>query len=187
MHFASSRSSTQNLTLTPFVCLVLTLVGGCTAFSGDRSTGTKIDDEFIERVARKEIRTADERLRGNVRVVSYNGILLLTGQVEHDDLRSTAESAVASVKKVRLIHNEIAVAGKTGFLLRTNDRYLATKVKTKLIGTEDVDSARIKVVTEDGVVFLMGVIDRDTAERAVAAARTVSGVRKIVKVFEYQG
>ncbi len=167
--------------------LVLALGSGCTALSGDRSTGTKIDDEFIERVARKEIRSADDRLRGNVRVVSYNGILLVTGQVEDEALRQAAENAVANVKKVRQVHNEIVVAGRPGFLLRTNDRYLAAKVKTKLIGTEDVDSTRIKVVTEDGVVFLMGVIDRDAAERAVAAARTVSGVRKIVKVFEYQG
>ena len=184
MHFVSSRSS---FVIMAFAMLLLIPTSGCTAFSGDRTAGTKIDDEIIERVARKEIRDADDRLRGNVRVVSYNGILLLTGQVENETLRQTAQDAVANVKKVRQVHNELVIAGRPGFLLRTNDRYLAAKVKTKLISTEDVDSARIKVVTEDGVVFLMGVIDREGAERAVAAARTVSGVRKIVKVFEYQG
>ena len=184
MHIVSSRSSFFVIALSVFA---LASTGGCTAFSGDRSTGTVIDDEFIERVAKKEIRAADKRLRGNVRVVSYNGILLLTGQVENQALRQTAEDAAVSVKKVRQVHNELVIAGRPGFLLRTNDRYLAAKVKTKLIGTENVDSSRIRVVTEDGVVFLMGIIDRDAAERAVAAARTVNGVRKIVKVFEYNG
>lgn len=162
---------------------------GCATYSDDnprRTPGTAIDDNFIKRIAKHRIRKADEGLRaGHVTVVCFNGIVLITGQVESEELRSTATEAISSVKKIRLVRNEMQVEGTATFISRTNDNYLWSKVKTKLSTTENVNGRRVKIVVENGVVYLLGVVSPDEGERAAVAASTVGGVRKVVKVFEY--
>ena len=169
---------------------ILVPIAACATITGGdpgaRTPGAIIDDEFIERIANREIDEANERLKaGNVDVISFNGIVLLIGQVENQALKEEAQKVVERIRKARIVHNEIQVGGPTSMVARTNDGWLTTKVKTKLVVNKDVNADRVKVVTEDGVVFLMGMVPRGEADVAVDVARSVFGVQKIVKVFEY--
>ncbi len=96
-----------------------------------------------------------------------------------------ATAQVEPLRNVRKVHNELTVAGKTTLLSRTNDSWLTTKVKSALSAAESTDATRIKVVTENGVVYLMGLLTRAEADAAVDIARDIQGIQKIVKVFEY--
>jgi len=157
---------------------------GCV--NSHRTPGTWLEDEAIERMASRRIDEADERLAiSHVNVVSYDGIVLLTGQVEDAGLRSLAEDAIREIDKIRKIHNVIQIGGAISLVARGNDNWLQTKVKAQLLADEDVEASRIKVFVEDGVAYLIGVVPREQADAAVAIARTVFGVQRVVKVFDY--
>ena len=169
---------------------LLALQVGCVSITGDdptlRTPGNWLDDEVIERMASRRIDAADERLAiSHVKVVSYDGIVLLTGQVEDPDLRSLAEDSIREIRKIRKIHNEIQIGGASSLLARGNDNWLQTKVRAQLRAHEDVAASRIKVVVEDGIAYLIGVVPRGQADAAVAVARTVFGIQRVVKVFDY--
>lgn len=174
-------------------CMAAALVAlqvGCVSFSGEdptlRTPGGWIDDEVIERMAARRIDDADERLAvSHVNVVSYDGIVLLTGQVEDQELRDLAEASIREIRKIRKIHNEIQIAGASSLVARGNDNWLQTKVKAQLVANEDVNASRIKVFVEDGVAYLIGVVPRIQADAAVGVARTVFGIQRVVKVFDY--
>jgi len=169
--------------------LILAVCAGCASVTGDpakRTAGEMIDDQLIESAGKRQLNKADPQLKaGHIVIVSYNGVVLLTGQVESEALRTKAQRIIEGLKNVRVVHNEIQVAGPAGMIARTNDTWLTTKVKTKLIANKEVDADRVKVVTEDSVVYLLGMIPRIEAETAAQVARSVYGVQKIVKVFEY--
>lgn len=153
---------------------------------GKRSFGTVIDDEKLETVAKVNIRKADPWLeQSNISVVSFNGIVLLTGQTPTKELREKAGNTVKIIHGVRQVFNEIQVQGQTSLLARSNDSWLTTKVKTALLANKEIDSGRIKVVTEDGVVYLLGLLSQAEANRAANAVSTVGGVQKVVKAIEY--
>ena len=163
---------------------------GCVSITGEdpslRTPGAWIDDEVIERMASRRIDAADERLAiSHVNVVSYDGIVLLTGQVEDQGLRDLAEQSLREIRKIRKIHNEIQIAGSISLVARGNDNWIQTKVKARLIADGDAHASRIKVFVEDGIVYLIGVVPRVQADAAVAAARDVFGVQRVVKVFDY--
>lgn len=163
---------------------------GCVSMTGEdrtlRTPGAWIDDEVIERMAARKIDAADERLAiSHVNVVSYDGIVLLTGQVEDQELRDLAEQSLTDLRKVRKIHNEIQIGGATSLVARGNDNWIQTKVKAQLVANGDVEANRIKVFAEDGIVYLIGIVPRVQADAAVAVARTVFGVQRVVKVFDY--
>ena len=164
-------------------------VAGCVSVTGNdptlRTPRELLEDRRIEREAKARL-AADEGLATNhINVVSYDGIVLLTGEVVDDALRSRAERALGNVPGVRRVHNEIQLGGATSLVARANDSWLATKVFSKFAADKTVDASRIKVVAESGVVYLIGVVPRDHADAAAEAARTVFGVRKVVKVFDY--
>lgn len=169
----------------------LVLVGCSTAGPmsddhGKRTIGTSIDDMRVASRAKSNIKSVNEQLRkAHIDVTSFNGVVLLTGQVPSEAARQDAERAVVGLRNVEAIHNELEVAGPTSIPSRMNDSYLSTKVKTALLTDSDTEGGRTKVVTENGVVYLMGLLTRDEADAAVAKAREVFGVQKIVKVFEY--
>ena len=163
---------------------------GCVSVTGEdpslRTTGTWLDDEVIEQMASRRIDDADERLAiSHVNVVSYHGIVLLTGQVEDQALRDLAEQSLDGIRKIRKIHNEIQIGGAISLVARGNDNWIQTKVRAQLVTDRDTDASRIKVSVEDGVVYLIGVVPRIQADAAVAAARNVFGVQRVVKVFDY--
>lgn len=153
---------------------------------GKRTWGAFIDDEQLETIAAVNINKASPELdTAHINVVAYNGIILLTGQVSSGELRALAGSTVGKIPKVRQVFNEIQVQGKTSLLARTNDTWLTTKVKTILMANKDIDSGRIKVVTESGVVYLMGLMSQIEANRAAQVVSTTGGVQKVVKAVEY--
>lgn len=169
-----------------WLCASLLLLAACASDDlRKRTTGAFIDDVGIELVVTQEI-NADERLKsGHVIVVSMNGVVLLVGQLPTEELRSAAQRAAERVRKVRRIHNEIEVAPPTNIGVRTNDKWMKAKAKTALLGSEEVDANLIKVVAENSVIYLMGAIPRSQGDAAAEVARSIFGVQKVVKVFEY--
>ena len=153
---------------------------------GKRTIGTKWDDQVLESRGKANIK---EALAGfeqtHINVTAFNGVVLLTGQIPTAEAGTAAVNAVEGLRKSKLVHNELMVAGPTSLVSRTNDGWLTTKVKTALLANDETAGGRIKVVTENSVVYLMGLMTRDEADSAVEVARGVFGIQKIVKVFEY--
>ena len=161
--------------------------GGAAAYSSledRRSTGTQIDDESIEVRASNRI---SDRFGSNVHVnvTSYNRIALVTGEVPDERSRAEAEKIVRAVPQVRDVTNDLQVAGISSYMSRTNDSYLTTKVRGRLLDTKRASPVHIKVVSESGVVYLMGIVTEAEADEVVDIVRNTGGVRKVVKVFEY--
>lgn len=162
--------------------LITFLIAGCTA----TSVGTAFDDTRNESLAKQRIKEAHSGLAdSHVSVTSFGGVVLLTGQVPSQDLVAIATAAVEPLRNVTRVHNELVVAGETSFLSKTNDSWLTTKVKSALSKDESSEASRIKVVTENGVVYMMGLLTRAEADAAVEITRDIQGVQKIVKVFDY--
>ena len=151
-----------------------------------RTTGTIVDDEAIEWKALEAI-GADTELheQGHFNVHCFNGVLLLTGEVPSETLRQRTVSLVRSIPKVREVHNEMRVAAPSSLPSRSSDGWVTSKVKTALLSAESVESFHVKVVTEAGVVYLMGLVSRAEADAATEVTRRVDGVQRVVKVFEY--
>jgi osmotically-inducible protein OsmY len=159
------------------------MVGGALASVDRRTAGTQVEDQSIELKGATRVRelTGDQ---ANVSVTSYNRIVLLTGEVPDAAARSAVEQAIGRVEGVRSVVNELAVMGKTTLTARSNDAVLSARVKAGFIDAKDLQANTIKVTTERGVVHLMGRVTEREAARAVAVARSVPGVQKVVRVFE---
>ena len=179
-----------------FVCLLLIFslqcLAGCSTYNGDQPTkrtpGSVIDDQFIESVGKREIRYEDPRFASaHLNVVSMNGIVLLVGQVESEEIKRIAQERMEAVSKVRSVHNGLTIGKPLSLMARSRDTWLTTKIKTKLVSSDRINSNRVKIVAEDGAIFLMGRITPEKADIAVEIARNTAGVRKVVKVFEYLG
>lgn len=171
--------------------LMLTCLSGCAVFSGDsgehksRTFGTVFDDQIIESKGRVRIKRAHPDLKkAHIIVTSFNGIVLLIGQVASEELKILSAKQFADFQKVRRVYNEIQIAGPTSIFSRGNDSWLTTKIKAKMLTAKAVDASRVKVVTENGVVYLLGLVTEDEAAAAVDLTRRVYGVQKVVKVFE---
>ena len=161
------------------------LIGGAMIATDRRTSGSQVDDEVIELKAKGRIGEAfpdDERARVNT--TSYNRMVLLTGEVATEADKTTAEQAVARIDNVLSVVNELRVGQPNTFSERTKDAFVTTKVKASLVDAKDVFANSIKVVTHRGVVYLMGRVTEREATRASELARGVSGVVKVVRVFE---
>lgn len=171
------------------ICLILqgcSSMGPKTDDHGKRTFGTKLDDRRTQSLAKRNIRASDPQLeRAHLDVTSFNGIMLITGQVASQKLVGAASQAVEGMRNVTQVHNELEVAGPTSLIVRTGDNWLTTKIKSSMMVSSETDANRIKVVTENGVVYLLGLLTREEAEAAVRLTRKSYGVQKIVKVFEY--
>lgn len=154
---------------------------------GTRTIGSKIDDSLIETKAAVNISKADPDLAegSHVVVTSYNGIVLLAGQTPRAELKTIAEQAAASVQRVKKVNNELQVLPPSSLLARNNDAWLTTKIKSQMLTDNSIPGSRIKVVTENGIVYLLGLVTQQEATRATNLVQGVSGVQKIVKLFEY--
>jgi len=148
-----------------------------------RTSGTQLEDQAIELKAMTRTREAVGE-RGHVNATSYNRTLLLTGEVAADTDKVAVEQAVAKIEGVRTVVNELVVAGSSSLAARSNDAILTSKVKASFIDAKDVFANAIKVVSERGTVYLMGRVTEREANRASDIARSVSGVQKVVRVFE---
>jgi osmotically-inducible protein OsmY len=164
---------------------VLSGVGAGAAVSQDRRTsGMFVEDERIEF---KSERVISEKMGGDVHVnvTSFNRNVLLTGEAPTEALKKEIGKLVTGVENVRKVTNEIAVADVSSFTSRSNDALLTSKVKARFLDSGAFQVNHIKVVTEDAVVYLLGLAKIKEADSAADIARSTSGVRKVVKVFEY--
>ena len=153
---------------------------------GERTMGAQVEDESIETKAKVNIAAADAKLKAaHVVTVSYNGFVLIAGQVPDEAMKKKAAEVVREIRGVRRIYNELEIAGNTAGMVRSSDAWITTKVKSGLLANEKIQSGRVKVVTENGVVYLMGLATQAEAERAADVAADVDGVQRVVKLFEY--
>jgi osmotically-inducible protein OsmY len=153
---------------------------------GETSLGTDLDDWQMATLIGVNIKKSHPQLeKSHLKVDTYNKVVLLTGEVPSNDMRSLAGNTARSFRGVRQVHNEIQVKGATSILSRTNDSWLTTKVTSKLIANRKVKSSHVKVVTVNGVVYLMGLVTGSEADAITAIASNTRGATKIVRVFEY--
>lgn len=152
-----------------------------------RTLENTVQDTQIANKVSDKIRTVPVlKNDSHVEVTSFNRVVLLTGEAPNQEARQQAEEMARSVPDVTRIYNQITIEGPTSALTRTSDSWITTKIKSQMLATEDLKSSGIKVITENGVVYLMGNVKRNQAEIAVDIARQVSGVQKVVKIFQYR-
>jgi len=170
----------------------LMLVSACSSVgpaqddTGKRTFGTKLDDRNTAVLIKKNLNAANEAFgKAHIEISVFNGVALLTGQIDNQALFDQASKIANQIRHVSKVHNELQIAGPTSLLVRTSDSLLKTKIKTKMTFNNQVDANRIKVVVENGVVYLMGLLTRDEAKLAIDLTRESFGVQKIVQAFEY--
>ncbi|WP_339459356.1 BON domain-containing protein [Pseudomonas sp. EA_105y_Pfl2_R69] len=177
------------MTRSPLIiaALALTLalaLAGC----GNRSVGNKIDDQFIAPEVSANVARAHADLTSptsRIVITSYNGVVLLAGQTPRSDLKAMAEQAARKVNNVSKVHNELQVQQPTSLLVRSNDSLLTTRIKSQMLADATVPGSRIKVITENGIVYMLGLVTRAEAAQATNLVQSVSGVQKIVRLFQY--
>jgi osmotically-inducible protein OsmY len=163
-----------------------TAVMGTLAATDRRTFGAQTEDKAI--AVKGETRIP--RLvgsAGHVNVTSFNRRVLLTGEVQDEAMKAAVEREVSVIEGVQSIVNELAIAGPSSFTSRSNDTLITGKVKASFVDAKDLYANSIKVVTERGIVYLMGRVTQREGDKAAEVARGVSGVQKVVKIFEYIG
>ncbi len=168
-------------------CVEMAAVGvgaGVVSALDRRTTGAQVEDEGIELRAANRI---NERFgdRVHVSVTSYNRSVLLTGEAPDARARDDIEKIVTGLQNIRTVSNEIQIAGTSAYSTRAADATITGKVKARFVDVNRFNPVHVKVVTEAGVVYLMGIVTEKEAADATQVARTTGGVRKVVKVFEY--
>jgi osmotically-inducible protein OsmY len=164
------------------------LVGGAgagVAAAEDRRTlGTMTEDQGIE--LRTSNRVSEKHTdRVHLNVTSYNRMVLLTGEVPTEAVKRDIERIARSVENVRGVTNELTVGLPTTLTNRANDTYITSKVKARFVDAQRFNALHVKVVTENQVVYLLGLVSKQEAKDATDLARTTEGVKKVVTVFEY--
>ena len=167
-------------------CVGAAVVGagaGALMIADRRASETYIADQGLE--LRANSRISDKYGdKVHVNATSYNRMMLLTGEVPTAEIKADVEKIAAGVPDVKSIANELAIAGPSSFGVRSNDSYITSKVKARFIDAGKFSANVVKVVTEAGVVFLLGIVTQGEADAAVEIARTTGGVLKVVRVFE---
>jgi osmotically-inducible protein OsmY len=167
-------------------CPAAIIGGGAVAYGtleDRRTSGTMIDDDSIETRISRAVR---ERFGENthVNVTSFNRSVLLTGEVPEDARRGEIEKLAQGAGNVRNITNELQVGAPSSLSARTSDSYITTKVKGRLLDGNKVNPIHVKVVTEAGIVYLMGIVTEQEGADAVDVARNTGGVVKVVRIFD---
>ena len=162
------------------------VAGGALVATDRRSTGAQLDDTSIET---KVAATLESRYgnRAHIATTSYNGMVLLSGEASDSAIVQDVVALARGTDRVRNVYNEIAVMPPTDLSTRTNDSYTTSKVKARLVEVNKVSTTHVKVVTERGIVYLMGIVSRDEANAAADVAATTSGVVRVVRLFEITG
>ena len=152
-----------------------------------RTPGAVIEDRSIETIVAVNLKADNQSFReARFNVVSHNGVVLLVGQIQNQLLKQKATEIISKASsKIKRIHNELEISDKRGFLSRGNDSWIATKVRTLILASDEVPSNQVKVTVENGVVYLMGILTEAEGNKAANVARNVVGVKKVIKVFEY--
>jgi len=174
------------LTLSGCIPLVIGGVAATASVATDRrSAGAQLDDELIEDKTAVQVL---ERFKGNdvhLNVTSYNGNVLLTGEVPFESVKTDIGEIAGRMPKVRSVQNDLLVGAATGLGSRSNDTLITSKVKARFVESNQFQINHVKVVTERGIVYLLGIVRPAEGNAAAEIARTTSGVQRVVKVFEY--
>jgi osmotically-inducible protein OsmY len=188
------NKSTASLLSTLVMCLGLAscaaplmfggVIGGAMVASDRRTTGIQVEDEGIEQRSATAIRE-NFGSKEHINITSYNRQVLITGEVTSDTVRSQVEQLIGRVQNVRSVVNELAVGQVSSTSERASDVLLVAKVKASMVDTEDVFANVFKVVGERGTIYLMGRVTQRESKRATEVVRGVSGVKRVVRVFEY--
>ncbi len=172
-------------TLAGCVPAVIVGVAGTAMVAADRrSAGVQLDDESIEIKLSTKIGT-DYETRVHVNVTSYNGVVLITGEVPDQEAVTYIGNLAKGTEKVRVVHNELVVGPNSDLSSRSNDTYITGKVKSRMIEANKFPPNAVKVVTERGVVYLMGLVSKEEGDAAADIAATTAGVVRVVKFFQY--
>ncbi|HYQ37355.1 MAG TPA: BON domain-containing protein [Pseudomonas sp.] len=159
-------------------------LAGC----GARSLGNKIDDQFIAPQVSNEISRSHADLSdttSHIVVTSYNGVVLLAGQTPRAELKSLAEQAARRVQGVRIVHNQLQILQPSSLAARSTDSLLTSQIKASMLVDSAVPGSKIKVVTENGIVYLLGLVSHAEANHATSVVQGIGGVQGIVRLFEY--
>tara|TARA_B100000787_G_scaffold61497_1_gene45002 strand:+ start:529 stop:1104 length:576 start_codon:yes stop_codon:yes gene_type:complete len=170
-------------------CATAIITGAATGVSlvhDRRTTGAVIDDQGVEfKAALAIFNNKDIYEQSHINVTSYNGIILITGETLTEQLKQQVYDLVRVIPKVRTIHNELIIAAPSSLPSRSSDAWITSKVKAKITSDRQIDPFYIKVVTEHGVVYLMGIVNQSESDRAVSITANSAGVQRVVKIFEY--
>lgn len=158
------------------------VVGGSLMAIDRRTSGAQVEDQAIELKASARVR--ELATLGNVNITSYNRMVLISGEVPSEEEKRKVEDAVTRLDNVRSVVNELAVAGNASLGSRSSDTVLSAKIKATFVDAKDLQANALKVVTERGIVYLMGRVTEREASRSANLAATVPGVQKVVRVFE---
>lgn len=158
-------------------------VVGVNAATDPRTIGSQIDDQTIEMKASAKLGNDDAFEDSRVRVVSYNQNVLLVGQVANESLRQRAEEVIKDTNGIARIFNQLRIGTRAGISTQASDTWISGEVKVRFVSDEQVDATQVEIVTENGEVFLLGMVDAAAADRAVEIARNVSGVTRVIKAF----
>lgn len=175
------------VTILTSACVPL-VIGGAVATvamaEDRRSPGSFVDDQSIENSALLRVKS---RFGGQVHVniTSYNRHVLVSGEAVSDAVKRGVEEEISTVKGISRVYNELVVGPQAGVMSVSNDSRLTTVVKTRFLDANRFQANHVKVVTEAGVVFLLGIVKRSEAESATQLASTTSGVVRVVRLFEY--
>ena len=172
-------------------CAPVAITGATTAVStvaADRRTaGAMVEDQAIEvksRLALADQKDLNDRV--HINFTSFNTVVLVSGEAPTEEDRQAVIDLVKNVEKVTVVHNEITIAAPSSLLSRSADAVVSAKIKAKLIAEKDLSTLHIKVVTENGVTYLMGLVSREEGDIATEIASRTGGVQKVVKLFEYR-
>jgi len=164
-------------------------VTGATVVHDRRSAGTVLDDQIIEFKAVDRLLSDKEIYeRSHINVTSYNKEILLTGEAPTEELRARIYDRLVGIQEVTRIHNEISIAAPSSLLSRSSDVWITAKSKAAMFSIksiENFDPTRVKVITEKGTVYLLGLVNRPEADAVTDAVRKVDGVQRVVKIFQY--
>ena len=161
--------------------------GGASVINDPRTAGSQVEDESIELKAGNALHgEKDLAQQVHINVTSYNQVVLLTGEAPTEDMRTRVFELVKGIEKVRTTHNEITIAAPSPLTARTTDSWLTASVKARIVGAKELNAIRIKVVTEAGTVYLLGLVTQQEANLAAQLASQTAGVQRVVKLFEYQ-
>ncbi|OGT53334.1 MAG: hypothetical protein A3E84_01840 [Gammaproteobacteria bacterium RIFCSPHIGHO2_12_FULL_42_13] len=184
----------RKIPLTWIFFLALSLSSGCAqvATSGAQiiynhhSFKKSVDDQLITLQANQALYIKSTLFQNtSINISTYNAEVLLAGQVPTAWQKKQAEETVKAIPNVEHVYNFITVSPPPSTLKQVSDAWLTTKVKAKLVASEDVDGSKVKVVTEDGTVYLMGTLQQEEAQAAVEIASSTDGVENVVKIFSY--
>ncbi|WP_323125185.1 division/outer membrane stress-associated lipid-binding lipoprotein [Pseudidiomarina terrestris] len=157
---------------------------GISSATDSRTVGTQVDDQAIEIKVITKLKSEERLSDTRIQVVSFNRAVLLLGQVPHSGLAELAAGLARDVEGVQRVHNELRTGPVISFKTISNDSWLTSKIKAKFVTDETVEANKIKVVTENGEVFLMGLVSREMARAAIDIARNTNGVERVIDAFE---